>query len=94
MKSRKRRRGSGFALIFGMIVGAVAGFWLNTTKGKHWRKKTMDQTADFRKDFTQKADEYSTMARDKAKEFSGEVEKFVDTFVTKNTNDGGELGNA
>jgi len=94
MKNQKRKKGSGFAMFFGIILGAVAGFWLNTTGGKLWRKKAMGKTADLRKDFTNKTDEYSSMARDKAKEFSGDVDQFVNAVVGKNSTDGSELNNA
>lgn len=94
MKNQKRKKRSGLGLFIGVILGAIAGYWLNTTSGKLWRKKSMDQTADLRKDFTNKADEYSSMARDKAKEFSGSVGQFVDDLVSKKSTDNGNLGNA
>lgn len=42
----KGKKVSGLGVLFGAAVGLAAGYWLNTEKGKIWRKKS---TEDFNK---------------------------------------------
>lgn len=68
-----RKNNTGLAMIIGAAAGVAAGLWLNTTKGKLWRKKVSEQA----KDASQVANEYAQTAKGTVNEYSAKAKEQV-----------------
>lgn len=87
-----KNNNSGFGFLLGALAGAAAGYWLNTTKGKLWRKQAMASAEElsssidlekYKETAKQKVDEYSNLAKQKADEYAGLVQKEAEYLKSK-----------
>ncbi len=77
--ARKEKKGtSGFAILLSAAAGAVAGYWLNTTEGKLWRKKTMEQAEELSKDLKKRAGEFTEVVEEEVGYFTDSAKTTFD----------------
>ncbi len=76
--AKKSNNEGGLALLLGAAVGAAAGFWLNSTEGRLWRKKTFEQAEEFGKDFSTRASSVASNVQNDFSHFTDTAKKKVD----------------
>ena len=81
--SNNNKSGSGIALVIGALAGAAAGYWLNTTEGKLWRKRTSQQAKEFSNDLNHRSEELKQTAKQKAGKFSEDLKHASTDFQSK-----------
>ena len=64
MDERTRKKNTGFALLFGMAAGAALGWWLNSDRGRAWRRNAADTVSDYSTQVSQKAAEGVEVAKE------------------------------
>lgn len=60
----RRKKDTGFALLFGVAAGAALGWWLNSDNGRDWRRRTADNITDYSDQVAHKATEGMETARE------------------------------